>query len=422
MLKAGVGNVDISPEMGVQLAGYPHCPRENTGVHDPIYASAIHLDNGKNKLTMVCLDLLSFGKEICAEIRTKFDYPVTFTCTHTHCAPWMSTPLAAEMDEGICINEDYKKETVEKIIELLKKVEKETFDAEIATAVGECGAEHGIGGNRREKGGLCDRAVNVLGVREKGGAVRAILVNYALHPTYLHAENTLVTADYPGYIRRYFHFAEPEAVVMFAQGCSGNQSSRYHRVGQDFEEASRAGTTVAIKAEDALKTATFKDEVEITYTSKDIVDLPMKEYPPEEVAKKLKEEAEAYYESVKGGDYITARNAELAMFGAQNNYTFSRMPDFVSPELPLEVVSIVIDDTLIVQLQGELFVEFGLKIKEFSKYAKTFVFEVSNGYLPGYIYTEEAGKDGGYEVGTSQFGENVETVLINRLEEIVKNV
>ncbi len=422
MLKAGVGAVDISPKLGVQLAGYPHCPRENTGVHDPIFASAIHLDDGANKVTMVCLDLLSFGKELCAKIRSQFPYPITFTCTHTHCAPWMSDPLASEKEEGICMNEAYAEETVAKIVELLKKVEKETFSAELATAVGHCGAEHGVGGNRREKGGLCDPAVNILAVREKGGAIRGILVNYALHPTYLHAENTLVTADYPCYIRRYFHFAEPEAVVMFAQGCSGNQSSRYHRVGQDFEEAARVGSTIGVKVADALETATFKDDIKVSLTSTTIEDLPMKTYPPVEVTQKLKEEAEAYYASVKDKDYITARNAELAMFGAQNNYVYSKLAGEKSPELPMEVVTLVVDDTLIVQLQGELFVEFGLKIKSYSRYAKTFVFEVSNGYLPGYIYTEEAGKEGGYEVGTSQFDISIETFMTNKLKEIVENV
>ena len=53
--------------------------------------------------------------------------------------------------------------------------------------------------------------------------------------------------------------------------------------------------------------------------------------------------------------------------------------------------------------QGEIFVEFGLAMKEASPSAKTFVFEVSNGSLPGYLFTPDAVADGGYEVGTSIF-------------------
>ena len=94
------------------------------------------------------------------------------------------------------------------------------------------------------KGGLCDPSLNILAVKDESGDFRAILLNYALHPTYLHAESEVVSADYPGYFRRFMHFAQPKAITMFAQGTSGNQSSRYHRVAQDFEEACRVVTTL----------------------------------------------------------------------------------------------------------------------------------------------------------------------------------
>ena len=422
MLKAGTAIRDISPVLGVELAGYPHCPRNNTGIHDPIYATATFLDNGKEKVTIVSLDLLSIGKVLVNEIRKVVNHPVTFTCTHTHCAPWASDPLASEKEEGIDCNEEYIEKLKKDLIDLVLEAEENVFDAELATCIGSCGIEQGVGGNRRQKNGIQDKSVNVLAVREKGGAIKSIIVNYTLHPTYLHAENTLVTADYPCYIRRYFYFAEPNAVVSFMQGTSGDQSSRYHRVGQNFEEACRAGTIIAVEVDRVIKSAEFKSDVDLEFKSTEISDLPLKSYPPVEVTEKVKIEAEAYFESVKDKDYITARNAELAMFGAQNNYYFSKMQGMKSPELPLEVVTLKVDDTLIIMLQGEIFVEIGLKIKELSPYKKTFIYEVSNGYLPGYIYTEEAGKDGGYEVGTSTFDIGTEKVLINKMEEILKNV
>ena len=65
MLKAGIALADISPEKGVQMAGYPHCPRPNEGIHDPLYCGALYLDNGRDSITMVTLDLLYFGKKYC---------------------------------------------------------------------------------------------------------------------------------------------------------------------------------------------------------------------------------------------------------------------------------------------------------------------------------------------------------------------
>ena len=47
--------------------------------------------------------------------------------------------------------------------------------------------------------------------------------------------------------------------------------------------------------------------------------------------------------------------------------------------------------------------EFGLELKAASPAKKTFVFEVTNGSLPGYMFTPDAVNDGGYEVGTSVF-------------------
>ncbi len=421
MLKAGVAQFDISPKLGVQLAGYPHCPRENTGVHDPLHATVIFMDNGKQKYAMVSLDLLYVGKGLATNVRNKFDFPVSITCTHTHCGPWGLDPRSGK-EEGIHKDEEYVKFLEDKLIELVELAQLNTFDAEIGTGIGKCGKEQGVGGNRRQKNGVQDECVNVLAVKEKGGNIRGIFVNYALHPTYLHADNTLVSADYPCYIKRYFHFAEPEAVVGFMQGTSGDQSSRYHRVGQNFEEATRAGTILACEADRVIKSMSFSDDIDIVVKSFTVDNLPMKKYPPVEIAEKLKIEAEEYYESVKDKDYITARNAELAMFGAQSNYHYAKNGCSSLSELPMEVFTAKIGQTLIVMIQGEAFVEIGLKIKELSPYKSTFVYEVSNGSLPGYMYTKDAISEGGYEVGNSMFDENVVEVLIKNIKEIMKNV
>ena len=79
MLKAGIALVDISPDKGVQMAGYPHCPRPNIGIHDPLYCGALHLDNGHDSITLVTFDLLYFGKSYCREIREKLGGNITFT-------------------------------------------------------------------------------------------------------------------------------------------------------------------------------------------------------------------------------------------------------------------------------------------------------------------------------------------------------
>ncbi len=422
MLTAGVSSLDISPKPGVQLAGYPHCPRPNRGVHDPLYAVALCLDNGLTRKVFVTVDLLSIGKPIVARLRSKFDFDISVSASHTHSGPWASEPLASEKAEGIEQNPDYMEFLESQLERVVREASQNRFGAEFATAVGSCGAEQGVGGNRRVRNGICDPSVNVMAVRDKSGVIRAVFLNYALHPTYLHADNELVSADYPAYIRRYLQFTFPEAAFMFAQGASGNQSSRYHRVAQNFEEAARVGTTLGVEVFRCVREMAFTDKLDIEVDSFDIDSIPMKKFPPLETALKAEQAAVAAFEKTKTGDYIAMRNAELAMFGAQNTVAFARMADkqYVSPELPLEVQLVRLNDTLIVMVQPELFVEYALEIKKLSSADKTFVVEASNGYAPGYLYTQEAGEEGGYEVGTSMFAHDAADYLLAEIKERVE--
>lgn len=424
MLQAGVGQADITPKKGVQLAGYPHCPRENVGVHDPLYATALYLKSSSGEVVIVTLDLLSIEKKIVAELRERVKKPVLVTVTHTHSGPRSSEALASDYKEGIREDPEYLAFLREKLFEVVTYAVENPFDAEIGTGIGRCGREQGIGGNRRGPAGPADDTVNVLSVRDAEKKVRAVLVNYSLHPTYLHAENLLVTADYPGAMRQYFRFAEPDAVFLFAQGTSGDQSSRYFRTGQTFEESVRAGTTLACAARRVMEGMKYLTEIVIRSESMEIADLPMKDFPDAETALRKKLDAEAAFEASKQSDYITMRNAELAMFGAQNTYEFAlrAKEGYESPELPYEVQFVVLGDTLIVALESETFVRYGLAIKAFSPYEKTFVFGVSNGYAPGYLYTPEAGREGGYETGTSLFGPDAGEILLKKIEERIKNV
>ena len=406
MLKAGIAIKDISPKKGVEMAGYPHCPRPNIGVHDPLYCVALHLDNGKESITMLTFDLLYFGKKYCKAIREKMGGNIMFTTTHTHSGPWSSTPLASELAEGLDNDPDYIAFLLPAVEECIKEARENTFDAKFATGVGHCGKEQGVGGNRRVKNGVQDDSVNVICVKDMDDKVRGILLNYALHPTFLHTESLWVTADYPAYIRRYLNFAFPDAIFMFAQGTSGNQSSRYHRVGQDFEEAARVGTTLGVEIYHTINNMEFTDDIDILFKNAE-VELPIRTYPPLEKAEADMIAARRRFAEMPDDDYIAKRNAELDMFGRENEFYYSELyakqGKISDEELPCEVMTLKLGDTLICGMQGEIFVEFGLELKAASPAEKTFVFEVTNGALPGYIFTPEAYDEGGYEVGTSIF-------------------
>ncbi len=420
MLKAGVSLLDISPEKGVQLTGYPHCPRPNEGIHDPLYAACLYLNNGIKEVVFLTLDLLKFDKNCVKKLREAVGFDLMVTTSHTHSGPLVGEIYSFEYEEGIRRDDAYIEALMANLQKKILEAKAHAFDAVIGTAVGKCGAEQGVGGNRRHKGGLCDPSVNVIGVKDMEGKVRACLLNYALHPTYLHAENVLVSADYPGYVRRFLHFSKPDAVFLFAQGTSGDQSSRYHRVAQNFEEAARVGTTLGVAVNNCLESMDYTDTLDIEVKSIEI-DLPRKAYPPEDEAKSAMIAAQKRFDSLRNADYITMRNAELDMFGAENIYYYSReiARGYQCTELPCEIQSITLGDTIIVGVQGEIFVEYGLAIKAASKHKKTFVFELTNGGLPGYIYSPEALEEGGYEVGSSMMTENAGAVIVEGAKKVL---
>src|SRR5580700_8380240 len=58
-LRVGVAKVDITPKDLNGLVGI--VTRPYGGVHDPLYARALVLDNGVNKAAIVALDLVEMG-------------------------------------------------------------------------------------------------------------------------------------------------------------------------------------------------------------------------------------------------------------------------------------------------------------------------------------------------------------------------
>jgi hypothetical protein len=67
-----------------------------------------------------------------------------------------------------------------------------------------------------------DPAVTVLKVDDGANRTRAILVNFACHPSVLGPDNLQYSADYPGAMKRYVESQAPGALCLFAQGGAGD--------------------------------------------------------------------------------------------------------------------------------------------------------------------------------------------------------
>lgn len=434
MLKAGTALADITPPKGLELAGYPHYARENEGAHDPLYAACMYLNNGKEEIAMVTLDLLFFSKKHVAEVRRRVEAAggisgshIMISCSHTHSGPWAAGRLDIEsLEAGKEQPKEYVESLIAKITAIILESKAKAFEAAFAAGVAICGAESGVGGNRRIPGGPHDPLVSVMAVRDMAGTVRGIFVNYTLHPTFIHEWSVLCTADYPGYLRMQLNELEKDAVVGFAQGASGNQSSRYYRNGESYDEAERVGRTLGKAAHSVLEKAAWKTELEIAVETTEL-ELELRGFGTEAELEARVAHDRAVYEALyqtygkseNREEYYLWQNANLKLLGSEDQLGYVRMMnrgtkiELLEDEAPVEVQLFRLGETCVVGMPGEVFVEYALYVKAMAGFEMVVFNELANGCLPGYLYTPEALLEGGYETDTSMLGEQIGRKLVD---------
>ena len=443
MLKAGMTRVDITPPLGLELAGYPHYPRNNEGAHDPLYAACMYLENDGVEVALVTLDLLFFSKKHVAKAREKAEKAcgicgqnIMISCSHTHSGPWTSGRLDIEsLEAGKEQPHEYVASVIDKIANAIVEAKKNAFPASFAAGTTVCGAESGIGGNRRMPGGPHDPLVSVMAVKDENGTVRGAMVNYTLHPTFIHEWSNVCTADYPCYLKMEMEENIPGLLVGFAQGTSGNQSSRYYRQGESYDEAERVGRTLGKAALRVIEKAKWVSELPIA-VAYDTLEPALRDFGTEEAARAEVEKDEKIYKELyaKYGDsknreeYYLWQNANLKLLGSEDRLGYILMKkkgvrvELMEDETPAEIQAIRLGETCVIGLPGEVFVEYGLYLKAAVKFGIVIVNELANGCLPGYLYTPESLVSGGYETDTSMLAEDFGLKLVNKAIEIVSKV
>ncbi len=443
MLKAGMARADITPPQGLELAGYPHYPRNNTGFHDPLYAACMYLENDGVEVAMVTLDILFFSKKHVIEARRRIEEKcgvpgknVMISCSHTHSGPWASGRLDIEsLEAGKEQPHEYVEALIQNIVNIVCEAKAGAFGASFASGVAVCGAESGVGGNRRLPGGPHDPLVSVMAVKDDKNVLRGAMVNYTLHPTFIHEWSNVCTADYPAYLKLEIEEREPNCIVGFAQGCSGNQSSRYYRQGESYDEAERVGRILGKAAYSVIEKAEWKTELPIK-TANSEIEIELRDFGTEEELRAQVEHDEKVYKELyaKYGDskvreeYYLWQNANLKLLGSEDQLGYILMKkkgikiELLEDEAPAEIQIFNLGGTCVIGFPGETFVEYGLYLKAAAGFAMVVVNELSNGCLPGYLYTPESLVTGGYETDTSMLGENFGRHLIDKILDTVELV
>lgn len=428
-LKAGAATRDISPREPTALYGYPHVERISTGVHDPLLAAALYLEDGSGAAVLIALDILFLDPPAARSIRSRVaertsvaEECVFISCTHTHSGP-VTTRLLAWQDDPTLPDPDprYLEHVGQQVVDSAGEAAARAEPAELAWTTADA---KGTGGNRHEPDGVTDSEVGVLAVRPAGGGpLLGAAVVYGMHPTVMHEDSTLVSSDFPHFTRLCLRqrFGEDLIVVYHTAPC-GNQSPRYFVNGQTFEEAERLGRKLGeatAASLDALQDADFRREVTLRGRLQE-VDLPRRAMPSVAEAETLLAEYRAEHQRLKAENAPRpkVRTAECAIFGAEGTVALARaaqqgqIDKTLAAYRPIEIQTLRIGDVDLAGLPGELFTDYALQIKQEAP-RKTFVVSLVNGELQGYLVTPEAAAAGGYEATNTLFSPQAGRTMVD---------
>jgi hypothetical protein len=409
-LLAGRAAVDITPPVGVPMAGYYYV-RLSEGVHDTLHAKALVLEQNGVKTALVALDLVHVPRPIVDAAREQISKNtgvpgrnVMISATHSHTGPEMGGRLMGVQPETKKLADAYLAALPAKIAEAVRGAEADLQPARMRVATGHEESlsfvrryymkDGTVGWNPGKRNpnvvgpvGSIDPDLPIAVFETPAGKLLAVYVNFACHLDT--TGGMLFSADYAYALSRLLAETKGEDVLtLFSIGAAGNinhldpnnpdpQSSP--------AEAERIGT---ILAADVLKAWPRLADVPPgpIRVSREIVTLPTSEYKREDV------------EKARG---IVARYAQAnadPFYARVNAFKVLELDERHGEPIQAEVQVIALGDQLAwVGMPGEIFVGLGKSLKALSPFPHTMLHELANGAI-GYVPDRSAYPQGAYEV------------------------
>ena len=148
-LLAGIATVDVTPYVGIWMAGFAGRTHGSEGMHDPLRSRALVLDDGDTRLCLITNDIISFGFEFVDEVKRMISEEcgiapgnVMHNSSHTHSGPAMRQ-VSGAYSPDTCYSQVYAR----KIVGAVKMAIADLKPARIG--VGRTPVQVGI--NRRER-------------------------------------------------------------------------------------------------------------------------------------------------------------------------------------------------------------------------------------------------------------------------------
>jgi len=443
-LKVGYARVNITPPMGVNIAGY-YKVRIADGVLDELEACAVAVSSGETTVLLMTIDHCGVTKVFLDEWRENIEKAtgvpkeaIFIHSTHTHTGPVLiknhSNPLTQQ----------YEIFLASRVVDVASFALADMKDAKMGIGTGEAKNVAFIRRYRMKDGtaqtnpgvnnpdivapiGITDESVHVVRF-DRAGAESVVLVNFANHPDVVGGNK--ISSDWPGMTRRQVEKAIENTKCIFFNGAQGDvnhvnvhpKAGDFNDMFNDFDGCSRGyGHARHIARVVTGAVMSVYDKVEyleadnVKYMQK-IVEIPSNKPTPEQLP--LAHKYNDLHNS--GRDDLIPYEAMMLTTVVAEAARMVRLEN--APEtFPMLFSAVSIGDVALFGIPGEPFNGVGRGLKEAEGWKMVIPCCLTNS-SEGYFPMMDSYDEGGYEARSSNFKAGVAERIIEEGKEILASL
>ena len=443
-LKVGYARVNITPPMGVNIAGY-FIERIADGVLDELETCAVAVSDGKNTVLLMTIDHCGVLKVFLDEWRQKISEAtgipaeaIYIHSTHTHTGPVLLKDCKNPL------NQQYEIFLKTRVVDVARFAVEDMKAAKMGIGTSEAKNVAFIRRYRMKDGtaktnpgvnnpdivapiGITDESVHVVRF-DREGKETVVLVNFANHPDVVGGNK--ISSDWPGMTRRFVEKAIENTKCIFFNGAQGDvnhvnvhpKAGDFNDMFNDFDGCSRGygharhiARVVTGAVMSVYDKVEYLENTEIKYHQK-TVEIPSNKPTPEQLPL-----AHKYNDLHKAGrdDEIPYKAMMLTTVVAEaaRMVRLENAPD----TFPMLFSAISIGDVAMFGIPGEPFNGVGRGIKEAEGW-KMVIPTCNTNAKEGYFPMMDSYEEGGYEARSSSFKAGVAEKIIEEGKSILASM
>jgi neutral ceramidase len=277
-LRAGVARVDITPPNGYPFSSWGLRTGVAVGIHDPLIAQALVLDDGERAVAIVALDICNLAREFTDDVRKRVNQltgiapeAIMLNASHNH-----SGPPGVPARSGVSLGSTppaygpYAAALPDLVAGAVFSAYYNRRPARIGAGMGRAS---GISVNRVRREDPIDEQVGVLRVDGDDGQPIATVARFSCHGTCMAGQTLLWNADFATPTRDTVSRART-GETLFLQGCAGDIAPWDFWFGNDeakrhtYENRDELGRRLGAEILRVLPTLETTDDVRLGFTSR----------------------------------------------------------------------------------------------------------------------------------------------------------